>query len=115
MREYAKQYVHYVEGKGGGEEFARWRAGVFLMYIAGVPASAVANMTQPLVLTVPALGQFVGATRAMAEVAKAAKDAAKMFSFKAGGPVPSRTGARRCASGAGTGVGQWRVRGAGDA
>lgn len=84
VREYAKQYVHYVEGKGGGEEFARWRAGVFLMYIAGVPASAVANMTQPLVLTVPALGQFVGAARAMAEVATAAKDAAKMFSFKAG-------------------------------
>lgn len=82
LRKYAERYRDYVNSPQ--EEFAALRQAGFGMYIAGVPATAFANLTQVPLLTVPTLSQVAPVPLVMAEVARAYKDAFAMVSRKNG-------------------------------
>ena len=57
------------------EPFQGLKGWMFAWFLGGSVASAVLNLTQPLMMTLPYLSQF-GITKAGAELAKAAKEAA---------------------------------------
>ena len=82
--EYASQYRDYVNNPQ--EELAMVRQIGFFSYIAGVAASAFANLTQVPFLTVPTLSQVAPFALVMKETARAYKDAALMMGR------PSRVG-----------------------
>ena len=82
LRKYAERYRDYVNSPQ--EEFAALRQAGFGMYIAGVPATAFANMTQVPVLTVPVLTQVAPAPLVLKEIARAYKDVFAMVSRKNG-------------------------------
>lgn len=82
LRKYAERYRDYVNSPQ--EEFAALRQAGFGMYIAGVPATAFANMTQVPVLTVPVLSQVAPTTLVLKEIARAYKDVFAMVSRKNG-------------------------------
>lgn len=82
LRKYAERYRDYVNSPQ--EEFAALRQAGFGMYIAGVPATAFANLTQVPLLTVPTLSQVAPVPLVLAEVARAYKDAFAMVSRKNG-------------------------------
>lgn len=75
---YASKYRDYVNSPQ--EEFTFLRQVGFLSYIAGVPATAFANLTQVPFLTMPTLSQIAPQALAGKEVARAYKDALAMFS-----------------------------------
>lgn len=75
--QYASKYRDYVNSPQ--EEFAMVRQIGFFSYIAGVVASAFANLTQVPMLTVPTLAQVAPLPAVMKEVARAYKDAMKML------------------------------------
>ena len=79
---YAKNYRDYVQSPT--EEWQRLRQFGFLMYLAGVPATALVNLTQVDLLTAPYLMQFAGAARVQFEIQKARLEAAGMISLSAG-------------------------------
>lgn len=83
LHEYSTTYRNYVNDPQ--EEFAFLRQIGFLSYIAGVPATAFANLTQVPFLTIPTLGQIAPVPLVIKEVARAYKDALAMFR-------PHRTG-----------------------
>lgn len=76
--EYATKYRDYVNSPQ--EEFTFLRQVGFLSYIAGVPATAFANLTQVPFLTMPTLSQIAPQALAVKEIARAYKDALAMFS-----------------------------------
>lgn len=82
LRKYAERYRDYVNSPQ--EEFAALRQAGFGMYIAGVPATAFANLTQVPLLTVPVLSQVAPLPLVMKELARAYKDAFAMISRKNG-------------------------------
>lgn len=75
--EYASKYRDYVNSPQ--EEFAMVRQVGFFSYIAGVVASAFANLTQVPMLTLPTLSQIAPVPLVMKEVARAYKDTFKML------------------------------------
>ncbi len=75
---YASKYRDYVNSPQ--EEFTFLRQIGFLSYIAGVPATAFANLTQVPFLTMPTLSQIAPQALAGKEIARAYKDALAMFS-----------------------------------
>lgn len=79
---YAKTYRDYVQNPT--EEWQRLRQFGFLWYLAGVPATALVNLTQVDLLTAPYLMQFAGAARVQVELQKARLEAAGMVSLNAG-------------------------------
>ena len=80
--EYASKYRDYVNNPQ--EELAMVRQIGFFSYIAGVMASAFANLTQVPLLTVPTLSQIAPVPLVVKELARAYKDAAKMLSASQG-------------------------------
>ena len=82
LRKYAERYRDYVNSPQ--EEFAALRQAGFGMYIAGVPATAFANLTQVPLLTVPVLSQVAPLPLVMKELTRAYKDAFAMISRKNG-------------------------------
>lgn len=82
--EYASKYRQYVNDPQ--EELAMVRQIGFFSYIAGVMASAFANLTQVPMLTVPTLSQVAPTALVMKEIGRAYKDALAMLG------QPSRVG-----------------------
>ncbi|WP_288073986.1 PLxRFG domain-containing protein [Pseudomonas sp.] len=82
--EYASKYRQYVNDPQ--EELAMIRQIGFFSYIAGVMASAFANLTQVPMLTVPTLSQVAPTALVMKEIGRAYKDALAMMG------QPSRVG-----------------------
>ena len=82
--EYASKYRQYVNDPQ--EELAMVRQIGFFSYIAGVMASAFANLTQVPMLTVPTLSQVAPTALVMKEIGRAYKDALAMMG------QPSRVG-----------------------
>lgn len=76
--EYASQYRDYVNNPQ--EELAMVRQIGFFSYIAGVMASAFANLTQVPIMTVPTLAQVAPMPLVTREITRAYKDAARMIS-----------------------------------
>ena len=77
IHKYANDYRDYVNNPT--EEFAMLRQVGFLSYIAGNFSTAVVNTTQVPVMTMPALKMISSHATAAKEVARAYKDALKMF------------------------------------
>jgi N12 class adenine-specific DNA methylase/GGDEF domain-containing protein len=75
--EYASKYRDYVNNPQ--EELAMVRQIGFFSYIAGVMASAFANLTQVPMLTVPTLSQLAPVPLVLKETARAYKDALAMM------------------------------------
>lgn len=75
--QYATKYRDYVNNPQ--EELALIRQIGFFSYIAGVIASAVTNLTQVPMLTVPTLSQFAPTPLVLKELGRAYKDAIKML------------------------------------
>ena len=75
--EYANKYRAYANEPQ--EELAMLRQVGFFSYIAGVPATAFVNLTQPILMTIPALGQIASMPMVMREMALAYKDALAMI------------------------------------
>lgn len=82
LHQYATKYRGYVNEPQ--EEFAAVRQVGFFSYIAGVMATAFANMTQVPLLTVPTLSQVAPPQLVMRELTRAYKDAFAMLSRKQG-------------------------------
>ena len=82
--EYASKYRQYVNDPQ--EEMAMVRQIGFFSYIAGVMASAFANLTQVPMLTVPTLSQVAPTALVLKEIGRAYKDALTMMGR------PSRVG-----------------------
>lgn len=80
--EYASKYRAYANEPQ--EELAMLRQAGFLYYIAGVPMTAAVNLTQPILMTIPALGQIAGMPTVLREMGRAYKDALKMVTYKRG-------------------------------
>lgn len=78
LHQYATKYRDYVNEPQ--EEFAAVRQIGFFSYIAGVMATAFANMTQVPLLTVPTLAQVAPPPLVMSELTRAYKDAFAMLS-----------------------------------
>lgn len=74
--EYATKYRAYANEPH--EELAMVRQVGFFSYIAGVPATALVNLTQPALLTVPVLNQVAPTHLVLREMARAYKDALAM-------------------------------------
>lgn len=74
--DYASKYRDYVNNPQ--EEFAMTRQIGFLWYIAGVTATAIANLTQVPLLTVPTLAQIAPTALVLKEIGRAYKDALAM-------------------------------------
>jgi len=79
LNKYSKEYRQYVNEPT--EEYAILRQAGFLFYIAGNVSTALLNWTQVPIMTMPALSQVMGHTRAASEVTRAYKDALAMTSF----------------------------------
>ena len=82
LHEFAMRYRDYVNDPQ--EELAMIRQIGFLSYIAGVAASAFANLTQVPLLTVPTLAQIAPLPLVLKEVGRAYVDAFKMVSLNVG-------------------------------
>lgn len=80
--EYASKYRDYVNNPQ--EELAMVRQIGFFSYIAGVMASAFANLTQVPLMTVPTLSQVAPVPLVVKELTRAYKDAAMMISASQG-------------------------------
>lgn len=80
--EYASKYRDYANNPQ--EELAMLRQVGFMAYIAGVPMTAFANLTQPFIMTVPALNQIASMPLVMKEMTRAYKDALAMTTYKRG-------------------------------
>ena len=80
--EYASKYRNYVNDPQ--EELAMVRQIGFFSYIAGVIASAFANLTQVPLMTVPTLAQVAPMPLVLKETARAYKDASAMISAGVG-------------------------------
>lgn len=80
--EYASKYRDYANNPQ--EELAMLRKVGFMAYIAGVPMTAFANLTQPFIMTVPALNQIASMPLVMKEMTRAYKDALAMTTYKRG-------------------------------
>ena len=83
LHSYASKYQTYVNSPQ--EELAMVRQIGFFSYIAGVAASAFANLTQVPFLTLPTLSQVAPSALVVKEIARAYKDALAMMnvaSFK---------------------------------
>lgn len=74
--DYANKYRAYANEPQ--EELAMLRQVGFFSYIAGVPATAFVNLTQPILMTIPALGQIAPMPLVMREMGRAYKDALAM-------------------------------------
>lgn len=74
--DYANKYRAYANEPQ--EELAMLRQVGFFLYIAGVPATAVVNLTQPFLMTIPALGQIASMPQVIREMGRAYKDALAM-------------------------------------
>ena len=79
---YASKYRNYVNDPQ--EELAMVRQIGFFSYIAGVMASAFANLTQVPLMAVPTLAQVAPVALVSKEVARAYKDATMMLSTSVG-------------------------------
>jgi N12 class adenine-specific DNA methylase len=79
---YASKYRNYVNDPQ--EELAMVRQIGFFSYIAGVVASAFANLTQVPLMAVPTLAQVAPVALVSKEVARAYKDATMMLSTSVG-------------------------------
>ena len=75
--DYANKYRAYANEPQ--EELAMLRQVGFFHYIAGVPATAFVNLTQPILMTIPALGQIASMPMVMREMTRAYKDALAMI------------------------------------
>lgn len=80
--EYASKYRNYVNDPQ--EELAMVKQIGFFTYIAGVLASAFANLTQVPLMTLPTLGQVAPLPLLTKEIGRAYKDAARMISAGVG-------------------------------
>lgn len=78
VREEAAKLVTYM--RNPTEEAASFRGLLFVNFIGGSVASALVNMTQPVMMTLPFLSQFTSPTKALGLLTQAAK--------YAGGAVP---------------------------
>lgn len=76
LYDYAVKYRDYVNNPQ--EELGMLRGLGFFMYIAGNTATAVANLTQPFVMTLPALSMATSTVSAVKHMALAYKDALAM-------------------------------------
>lgn len=74
--DYANKYRAYANEPQ--EELAMLRQVGFFHYIAGVPATAIVNLTQPFLMTIPALSQIAPMPLVVREMARAYKDALAM-------------------------------------
>lgn len=77
--DYANKYRAYANEPQ--EELAMLRQIGFFHYIAGVPATAFVNLTQPMIMTVPVLSQIAPMHTVIANMARAYKDALAMVRF----------------------------------
>lgn len=77
LHQYASNYRDYVNNPQ--EELALVRQIGFFSYIAGVVASAMTNLTQVPLMTVPTLAQVANTPLVLKEISRAYKDAAKML------------------------------------
>lgn len=82
LHQYATRYRDYVNSPQ--EEFALVRQIGFLSYIAGVLATAYANLTQVPMMTVPTLSQLAPTPLVIKELSRAYKDAMLMMTRRAG-------------------------------
>jgi N12 class adenine-specific DNA methylase len=82
LADYARKYRDYVNKPV--EEFAAARQATFFYYLSGVPATAMVNLTQVPLITMPYLTQFVGMAQANRALAVAYKDAMGMLTRKKG-------------------------------
>lgn len=82
LHAYLSDYRDYLNNPQ--EEFAMMRQVGFMMYIAGVNATAFANLTQVAMTTVPTLTQMAPTALVMKEVGSAYIDAGKMFTLSNG-------------------------------
>lgn len=82
LHQYASRYRDYVNSPQ--EEFAMVRQIGFFAYIAGVMATAFANLTQVPFLTVPTLAQVAPMPLVLKETTRAYKDAMLMLTRKEG-------------------------------
>lgn len=77
LHKYATKYREYVNQPA--EEMAMLRQTGFFLYIAGNISSAILNMTQVPLMTMPFLSMITNHARATAEMARAYKDALVMM------------------------------------
>jgi hypothetical protein len=82
LREYAQKYRDYTQSPQ--EELQMLRQLGFIYYLAGSPASALVNMSQVPLVTVPWLSQFAAGPKVMYHVTKAYKDALAMTTASRG-------------------------------
>lgn len=73
LKTYAKNWNKYIQNPS--EEYQTLRQVGFFMYLGGRISSALVNLSQIPVVTMPWLSQFAGAVRTNAEIARAYKDA----------------------------------------
>jgi hypothetical protein len=72
LKDYAIRLNEYV--KNPQEEAQALRGLLFVQFLGGSVASAMVNMTQPFMVTLPYLAQYGGAMKASARMAAASKD-----------------------------------------
>lgn len=75
--DYASKYRAYANEPQ--EELAMLRQIGFFHYIAGVPATALVNLTQPFIMTAPVLSQIAPMHMVVREMSRAYKDALAMI------------------------------------
>jgi hypothetical protein len=84
LRQYGDKYVKYIQN--AQEELQRWKNIVYNFYLSGRMSSAVVNLTQVPLVTMPYLTTVTSFSNANVELARAYKDVAGMLSFKKGMP-----------------------------
>jgi|GEM_PF-3069766 len=80
LRLYAARYRDYVNSPQ--EEWQKARAITFFYYLAGNISSALVNVTQVPLISMPYLAQIAGMGRANAELIRASADVMKMLSIR---------------------------------
>jgi hypothetical protein len=83
LRLYAKEHLDQLVSPQ--EDMPRWRAWVFFSHLAGSVGSALVNMTQVPLVTLPYMTMFSNPARLSLEWARASKDAMKMLRPKHAG------------------------------
>lgn len=82
LRSYAIKYKDYLENPA--DELVALRQAGFLYYLAGVPATAIVNLTQVPMVTFPYMTMFTSMADTSALIGKSYADVAKMFDIKSG-------------------------------
>lgn len=85
LRNYAIKYKEYLDNPA--DELVALRQTGFLYYLAGVPATALVNLTQVPMVTFPYMTMFTSAAEAGKMIGKSYVDVAKMFDAKRGTDV----------------------------